>query len=202
MSLLTELISGSIDSNDVKQIAQKLGASEEQTQNAIGMALPTLLGALAKKSDDDASCQELHQQLQHVQGSSATNQLQGLLGGGAGSILEAFGGNAGSLLGSLLGGRQQKVEQGLGQASGLNSSQIGSLLAMLAPMILGAIGQQSKSNNLDIGGLKDMLQSEKQSMQKSAAGGLLSGLLDQDGDGDFDSQDLLSFGMKMLSGKK
>lgn len=201
MTTLTELIANSIGSKEIQQIAQKLGASEEQTQNAIGMALPTLLGSLANKADDDAGCQQLHQQLQSTQVSQLANPIQDLLSGGVGSLLESFGGNAGGLLGSLLGGRQQKVEQGLGQASGLNAGQISSLLALLAPLVLGALGQHAKSQDLDLGGLKGMLQGEKQAMQKNAAGGLLAGLLDQDGDGKFDAKDVMALGMKMFGRK-
>jgi len=70
---------------------------------------------------------------------------------------------------------------------------------MLAPLVLGALSRKSKSGNLDLGGLKGMLQGEKKAMQQTATGGLLSGLLDQDGDGDFDANDVLALVMKMFN---
>jgi len=201
MNSLSELIASSIGSSQIQEIAKKIGAPVDQTENAIGVALPTLLGALANKSDDQDTMQDLQNRFQQADSSALASPLSNLLGQGAGSLLEILGGSSGGLLGSLLGGRQQKVEQGLGQASGLDSSQISSLLAMLLPVVLGAVGQQSKSKNLDTGGLMDMLKGEKANIQRSSAGSLLGGLLDQDGDGDFDAKDILSAGLKMLKGK-
>ncbi len=68
-------------------------------------------------------------------------------------------------------------------------------------MLVGAAGKMSRSSGLDSGGLRDMLQGEKQKVQQQAGGGLLAGLLDQDGDGDFDLSDMLSMGMKFMSRK-
>jgi hypothetical protein len=202
MSELMTLLSQHIGSEQIAQIAGKLGASSEQTENAIGMALPTLLGAVARKADDDQGVQELHQSLEQNDG-SILDQLGSLFGGGAASApsnVQAFGG-AGDILGSILGGRQGKVEQGIGKASGLSAGQVASLLGMLAPMVLGAIGKKSRSAQMDAGGLGEMLRTEKKSMENQASGGLLAGLLDQDGDGDFDFQDVMKLGMKRLFGR-
>ena len=79
--------------------------------------------------------------------------------------------------------------------------KVGSLLAMLAPIVMGIIGRQARSGNMDSGALAGMLRKERQSMEKHATGGLLGGLLDQDGDGDFDFQDILKRGFKKLLGR-
>jgi hypothetical protein len=54
---------------------------------------------------------------------------------------------------------------------------------------------------MDAGGLGGMLRGERKQMENQASGGLLAGLLDQDGDGDFDFQDVMKLGMKRLFGK-
>ena len=199
MSSLMDFISEQIGSEQIEQIASRLGTSTEQAESAIGMALPTLLGAAARKADDDQGVAELHDAIQREDSSnydSLTNMVSQAASGNAG--IQAFGGG-GNILGSLLGGRKEKVESGIGKASGLDGNQVGSLLGMLAPMVMGAIGK--KSSNLDAGGLAGMLRSEKDSMEKQASGGLLAGLLDQDGDGDFDFSDVMQIGMKRLFGK-
>jgi hypothetical protein len=50
-------------------------------------------------------------------------------------------------------------------------------------------------------GLASMLRGERQTMEGHATGGLLAGLLDQDGDGDFDFQDMVDLGMKRFFGR-
>lgn len=197
MSLL-DLISENLGSEQINQLAAKIGATPEQTENAVGIALPTLLGALTNKAEDPKAAEHLHQHLS----SAEAKPLASLLGcNSVNSLLESLGGQSGNLLGGLLGARQQKVENGIGQAAGLSSSQVGSLLSMLAPIVLGAAGQKSRSSGLDLGGLIGMLRGEKSKMQQQASGGLLAGLLDQDGDGDFDMKDMLAWGLKMFRRK-
>lgn len=209
MSGLMDLVSQHLGSDQVDEIAKRLGASREQTESAISMALPTLLGAVTRKADNESDVQELHQSLAQHNGGSILDQLGGLLGGAgnspqqAGSGIQALGGvDMGSLLGSILGGRQNKVEQGIGKASGLNVSQVGSLLAMLAPLVMGALARKSKTENMDAGGLAGMLRGERKSIENQATGGFLAGLLDQDGDGDFDFSDIMKIGMSRLFGRK
>ncbi len=201
MSGLMESLTQHIGSDQIEKIAGSLGASREQTESAIGMALPTLLGALARKADDDDGAQQLHQALDQ-EDDSFLEKLTGMLGSNPteASGIQAFGG-AGDLLGMLLGGRQPKVEQGIGKASGLSGGQLGSLLGMLAPLVMGGLAKRKRSDNLDVGGLAGMLRSEKKDMENQASGGLLAGLLDQDGDGDFDFSDVMKLGMKRLFGR-
>ncbi len=192
MSGLLDLIAQSIGPDQVQSMAKQIGASPDQTEQAIGLALPTLLGALAKHTDDEQNAQQLHKALEVGQGGSGmTEGLGSLLGGGS-------GGGLGGLLGTILGGRQSRVEQGIGKASGLNASQIASLLAMLAPLVMGVLGRRQKEQNAGPADLTDMLRKERTQMQNQAGGGLLAGLLDQDGDGDFDLSDMLKFGMKAI----
>lgn len=208
MSGLMDLISQHIGKDQISQLAKQIGASTEQTESAVSLAIPTLLGAVARKADSDEGAQQLHQQLQQHDAGGLLGQLSGLLGGGTlggstGQVVTSAlgGGGISDILGSLLGGRQSKVEHGIGKASGLTAAQIGSLMAVLAPLVIGTLGKHQKSQNMDAGVFTDMLRKEKQSMENQASGGLLSGLLDQDGDGDFDFQDIMKLGMKKLFGR-
>lgn len=194
MSIM-DLVSQHLGDGQVEQIASRLGASKEQTQSAIGMALPTLLGAVAKKAENDDGIAEIDGQLGEHDG-SIFDSLSSLLGGG--NEQQASQGN--QLLGSILGGRQSKVETGIGKASGLQGGQVSSLMGMLAPMVMGAIGKKKRDDGMDRGGLGGMLKGERQQIEQQASGGLLAGLLDQDGDGDFDFSDVMQIGMKRFFG--
>ena len=194
MSIM-DLVSQHLGDGQVEQIASRLGASKEQTQSAIGMALPTLLGAVAKKAEHDDGVAEIDGQLGDHDG-SVFDSLSSLLGGG--DEQQASQGN--QLLGSILGGRQSKVETGIGKASGLQGGQVSSLMGMLAPMVMGAIGKKKRDDGMDRGGLGGMLKGERQQIEQQASGGLLAGLLDQDGDGDFDFSDVMQIGMKRFFG--
>lgn len=205
MSDLTDLVSQYLGSQQVDAIAQQLGASREQTESAIGMALPTLLGAVSRKAENETEVQNLHRTLEH-QDSDMLDQLGSLFSGGGAGIanqVQALSGiDMGSVLGGLLGGRQSKIEQGIGKASGLSVGQVASLLGMLAPFVMGALVKKTKSENMDAGGLSGMLRGERKQIENQASGGLMAGLLDQDGDGDFDFADIMKFGMNRIFGRK
>ena len=59
------------------------------------------------------------------------------------------------------------------------------MLATLAPLVLGSLGKARQQSGMGAKDLSNMLQGENSAMEKqnSALGGLLSGMLDQDGDG-------------------
>lgn len=200
MSGLMDLISQHIGNDQIKQMAAQLGASPEQTEAAVSLAIPTLLGAVAKKADSHDGANQLHQQLVQQDG-GLMGQLGGLLNATNGQSSAGASSMVGGLLESILGGRQARVEQGIGKASGLSTAQIGSLMAMLVPLVMGALSQRQRAENMDVGGLAGMLKKEKQSMENAASGGFLAGMLDQDGDGDFDFQDVMKMGMKRLFGR-
>lgn len=203
MSSLMDSLSQQIGPEQLKHLSSQLGATPEQTENAIGMALPTLLGAMARKADDDGEIAKLHGAID-AHDDDALGGISGLLGGNSSTSpdsAQALLGSGGNILESILGGRKSKVESGIGKASGLSSGQIGSLMSMLAPLVLGTIGKKARSGGLDMGGLAGMLRGEKKEIEQQASGGLLSGLLDQDGDGDFDFSDVMKLGMSRLFGK-
>ncbi len=202
MSSLMDSLSQQIGPEQLKHLSAQLGATPEQTENAIGMALPTLLGAVARKADDDNEIARLHGAIDEHD-DDALDGISGLLGGTDGSpaSAQALLGSGGNILESILGGRKSKVETGIGKASGLSGGQVGSLLSMLAPLVIGTIGKKARSGGLDMGGLAGMLRGEKKEIEQNATGGLLAGLLDQDGDGDFDFSDVMKLGMKQLFGK-
>jgi hypothetical protein len=130
--------------------------------------------------------------------------LGGLLGGLLGGGSPAAAGNeratnGAAILGHVLGGRQGRVEQGVAQAAGIDSSQAAQLMAMLAPMVMAALGRMTQGNNLDPGGLASALGQEGRRAGVAAGqGGVLGSLLDSDGDGDVDAADLLKHGSSIF----
>jgi Bacterial protein of unknown function (DUF937) len=132
--------------------------------------------------------------------SGTGNMLSGLLGGGAGTMLSGlFGGssvnskatNVTGILSNVLGGQNvTPVQQGVSQATGLESGKVGSLMAMLAPMVMGALGKVKRQDNLDSEGLARVLENDRQDIEKQVpeASGI-SRFLDSNGDGKIDMKD-------------
>ncbi|MBK7210693.1 DUF937 domain-containing protein [Dokdonella sp.] len=123
--------------------------------------------------------------------------LGSVLGGGS-SAGSAGDGIGGAILGHIFGARRDHAARGLGQTSGLGGAGAAQLLAMLAPIVMAALGNMTKKQGLDANALSGMLGQENHRLQQSGVGGLLSGVLDSDGDGEISMGEMLQAGAGLL----
>ena len=203
-SLVEQLLS-QLQGAPMAQIASQLGADQQQTESAVGAAVPMLLGMLGNNANQGGGADALFGALMR---DHAPAQAQGfgggdLLGSVLGSVLGGGQGqSAGSaILGHIFGGQQQQAESSLGQASGLGGGNAGQLLAILAPIVMSFLANKVQGNGLDAGGLGQVLQLEQaQTQQQGGLGGsLLTSMLDQDGDGQLGAGDLFKLAGSFLN---
>ena len=203
-SLVEQLLS-QLQGAPMAQIASQLGADQQQTESAVGAAVPMLLGMLGNNANQGGGAEALFGALMR---DHAPAQVQGfgggdLLGSVLGSVLGGGQGqSAGSaILGHIFGGQQQQAESSLGQASGLGGGNAGQLLAILAPIVMSFLANKVQGNGLNAGGLGQVLQQEQaQTQQQGGLGGsLLTSMLDQDGDGQLGAGDLFKLAGSFLN---
>jgi hypothetical protein len=175
MSGLLDGLMGQLGGPALQQISKQLGTDDATAQNAIGAALPMLLGALAKNASSADGAAALATALQAKHDGSILDDVAGALGN------PQTGAAGAGILAHVLGGKQQVAAQGIAQAAGIDASKAGALLSMLAPLVLGQLGKAQRGGGLDAGGLAAMLGQERAGLG-GQAGGLLA-LLDRDGDG-------------------
>lgn len=192
MSDFTQQVLGQLDADSVAQIAAQLGIDPAQAEAAIGQAVPLLVGGLARNAQTDAGASALHRAAGNHAGFDLGSVLGSVLGGG---------GDGGAILGHVFGPRQDQAAQNLGRSTGLGGQGAAQLLAMLAPIILSMLGNRTRNQGIDAGGLGGMLGRELQDMGQRGQGGLLSSVLDQDGDGQLGLGDLLKVGADMLGSR-
>ncbi len=129
MSVFDEVLKH-IDGNTLGQIAQQLGATPQQTQSAIQVALPAILGGM-QRNIANGGAEALHTAVTSShQGVDIGSMLGGLLGGGG------SGGGAGGLLSSVMGMMG-------GGASAPAAGGMGGLMGSVMGMMGG--GQQQSS---------------------------------------------------------
>ena len=184
-SLLDEFAS-QLQGNTLTQMSQQLGTDEDTTAKAISMALPMLVGGLARNAGTAAGAQSLEQALDEDHDGSLLDNVSALFGGqGAGSMSPKALNGAG-ILGHILGGQRAPVEQGVGRAAGLNSQQTARLLMMLAPLVMAYLSRRKQAQGAGAGGVAPVLRQEQEDIVRRApaAGGLLGqifGAVGQDG---------------------
>ncbi len=185
----------------LQQVAQKLGLDTAQTQQAVGAALPLLLGALGNNASQPQGAQSLLNALQRDHSAAAGGgfDLGGLLGsvlggGGSGSATNGAG-----ILGHVFGAQNAQAAQLLGNKTGLGSGKAGELLTLLAPIVMSFLAQRFAQQG-NAGELGQALGQEAQSA--GMAGGGLAALLDQDGDGKLGLGDVIKLGGSLLGGRR
>ena len=182
MNGILDLLAQNLGGSHVDQIARTIGADRQQTQTAIGAALPAILTGLNRNTNSTQGAQTLDRVLAQDHDGSILDNLGGFLSGQVtGRQADGSG-----ILGHVLGGQRGRVEQGVAQASGLDMAQVAKLLPLLAPIVMGALGRRKREAGLDGGALSGMLGQEATRARRAAPSGVLgalAGFLDQDGDG-------------------
>lgn len=193
MSDLAQFIVGQLGGSSMSRLGQAIGTDEGGAAKAVSAALPLLLGALSRNAAEPEGADALHRALERDHDGSLLDDLSQ-------TLRPETRVDGAKILDHAFGGRKAAVEAGVANASGLDGAQVAQIMATLAPVVLGALGRKQKSEGLDAGGLARALASERASIEReSATASLVSGLLDQDGDGNV-MDDLGSLGAGLLRG--
>ncbi|QZN82079.1 DUF937 domain-containing protein [Stenotrophomonas sp. DR822] len=183
----------------LQQVSQQLGLDSSQATQAVGSALPLLLGAMGQNASEPQGAQSLLNALQrdHLGAGSGAGGFD--IGSILGAVMGGGGGNAtngAGILGHVFGGQTSQAAEVLGQKTGLDSGRSSQLLAILAPIVMSFLAQRfAQSGNA--GQLSQALGQEAQ-QSGGGIGSLLGGALDQDGDGQFGASDLFKLGAGLL----
>jgi hypothetical protein len=195
MDALMQLLNQQLSGGGLSQISQQIGADEQTTGNALSAAMPLLLSAMTNNASTPQGAESLHQALAQDHDGAIFNDMAGFL-----SNPQAA--NGAGILGHVLGPKQDLVQNGLAQQTGLDAATIGQLLTIAAPLVMGALGKTQQEQGFDADGLSSFLGQQQQVAQQSDPGlmGLLSSLLDMDKDGSA-LDDILGLAGKLFSGR-
>jgi hypothetical protein len=178
MSIL-DILSSQLGPDTIQTVSRQLGVDPATAQQAIAAAVPMLTGGLARNAARPGGAAAIHQAVTRDHDGSLLDDVAGFLGQGQ-------TGMGAAILGHVFGANQGNVAAGLSQATGLDTGKAGQLLMMLAPLVMGALGRQASQQGLDADGIAGALQrshAQAQAQAPSGLGGILSGLLDQNNDG-------------------
>ncbi|OZC02594.1 DUF937 domain-containing protein [Rubricoccus marinus] len=200
MAGILDLLAANLGGQNMGQLANAIGADQNKTQTAVAAALPAILAAMNRNTNNTQGAQSLANALQRDHDGSLLDNLGGFLSGAMGGSKATDGAG---ILGHILGGQANTVEQGVAQASGLDKGQVAKLLMTLAPIVMAALAKRQRQSNLDSTGLSGILGAESQRARQAAPEGILghlSGFLDQDGDGSI-QDDLIAQAGRAALGK-
>ncbi len=194
MSSIFDTIQQQFGGAAITQISQRLGVDPAMTQMAVNAAIPAILGGMAAHAAHSKGADEIHQEADNHAAAAQVDAPPAPQAGQAshsshtgalGNVPNVFTGkgDGGGLLGKLVGHRHQAVQDGVAQASGLDTDKAGQIAGMIAPMIAGALGAKRQQGGLEPGQLGDVLRQEQEHARAGAErsspgmGGILGSVL-------------------------
>ncbi|MGA9533947.1 MAG: DUF937 domain-containing protein [Anaerolineales bacterium] len=191
MDSLMQLLLSQLGGDTLGKISKQIGVDESQTQKAVGLALPMLIGALNRNTSSTDGAQALAGALQRDHDGSILDNL-------AQAVQKPETLKDGSaILGHVLDDKQGGAINSVSRATNLDPQQVSQIFAVLAPIVLGGLGQMQRKKGLDQQGLANLLQEERSTVERTSSG--FTQLLDLDGDGDV-SEEIVSLGANLLGG--
>ena len=181
MASILDLLSSDLGKQLINGASAQTGQPADKTANVLSMALPVILGAMQRNASTPQGAKSLNNALDDSRhDGSILDQLGGLLGGGnadSGLLNDGAG-----ILGHVLGGNQQKVEQNISKTSGMDVGSVAQIIKMAAPILMGVLGSQKRKDNVGESGIGDLLGSVL-GKNTNHDPSLIETLLDADGDG-------------------
>jgi OmpA-OmpF porin, OOP family len=166
-SLLASLLQ-TLDKRGISDVAGSMQESEQSVSKGLESSIATVLGALAKNSEDPGALRRLLDLLPASLGdfswpnlaSASSNPNSPLIAAGKRMVSGLFGSN------------EAVVTAAVARDSGLSSSTAGELLAMAAPMVMNFITKRVRDDGLSMSGLGTLLHNETASIRNALPAGL------------------------------
>ncbi len=197
---LQDLLQGQVPEEMFELLDQKLeGADRARTSQAISDITTMLTTALSQNASNEQGVQSLVNALDRDHDGSILDDFAGLLKSQVADEPSKTLDGAG-ILGHILGNRLGSSVDVITETSGLEKVQVGRLMQTLAPIVMGILGKSKREQGLDIGGLTEMINNiaNSESAQKNPAIGMITKLLDRNGDGNA-MDDIAKMSINMLS---
>lgn len=191
MDSIIQILIGQLSGDAVGQISRQIGVDEDKAQQAVGMALPMIIGALNRNTNDPSGAEALTNAIKRDHDGSILNNLSEAV-----TKQETIS-DGQAILGHVMGNKQSGFVKSVSKATGMDSQQVAQLFALLAPVVLGALGQMQRKKNLDPQGVSSLLEKERSTVENTSSN--LVQLLDMDGDGDV-SEEIIGLGANLLGG--
>lgn len=168
---LLGLVKEQLTSTIVSKISSFLGESTENTNSALGSALPAILGGVMQKASTTQGASDL------------LNTIR--TGGYDGGVLENLGGllddvkststlaSLGSgLLGNIFGDKLGALNSLIANVSGVKTGSASSLLGLAAPILMNVLGKQVTSQGMSTSGLVSLLMTQKDAVKVGLPAGI------------------------------
>jgi outer membrane protein OmpA-like peptidoglycan-associated protein len=159
----------------VSKVSSLIGETPGKTQQALGVAVPSLAGVICNEASTPAGAAKVHNLI-------ANTQLPGDILSNTGSVLAGGAPTQGlmrtgsSLISGLLGDRAGAVANLISNSAGIQFSSASTLLNAVAPLLFGVIGRHLTTSGIGASGLSALMSGHRDSILSGIPNGLGSAL--------------------------
>lgn len=181
MSGILDLLNSDLGKTIISGVSNQTNQPQNKTQDVLTMALPVLMTAMKRNASTPQGAEGLMNALNSKHSGGILENLGGLFSGGVDSnVLD----DGSKILGHVLGGKQQAVENTLGAKTGMDAGSVAQILKVAAPILMGVLGSQAKQQNVSsANGLDGLLGGLLKGNSPQQEQSFLESILDADGDG-------------------
>ncbi|WP_111306812.1 DUF937 domain-containing protein [Confluentibacter sediminis] len=181
MSGILDLLNSDLGKTIISGVSNETNQPQNKTQDVLTMALPVLMAAMKRNASTPQGAEGLLNALSNKHDGSILDNLGGLFSGGVDSDVMSDGSK---ILGHVLGGKQEQVQNALSAKTGMDAASVAQILKVAAPILLGMLGNQAKKQNVsNPSGLDSMLSGMLGGSSAKHEQSFLESILDANGDG-------------------
>lgn len=175
---ISNMILANLKGKALEQITSKVWGDSAATKAIAAKALPMILGQLSKNSESSQGAEQINTALNSHLWESKVDMTDGS-----------------KILGHIFGGSDDAIDQ-VAKASGQSKEQAWGVMSALSSIVMETLWDQKKASSwFDASSVTKMLSGVGKDSD------ILGMVMDQDGDGDFDKQDAMKFGMGWIKNK-
>ncbi|WP_308992588.1 DUF937 domain-containing protein [Mariniflexile litorale] len=182
MSGILDLLNSDLGKTIINGVSNQTNQPQNKTQDVLTMALPVLMAAMKRNASTPQGAEGLLGALNSGKhDGSILENLGGLFSGGVDSnVLD----DGSKILGHVLGGKQQNVQNAISQKSGIDEGSVAQILKVAAPILMGILGNKAKQENVNsASGIEGLLGGLLGGSSAKNEQSFLESILDADGDG-------------------
>lgn len=188
-NILTELVKDQLS----KSVSQKLNISENKSADVVSMAVPLLIGGLAKNAKNPEEAESITKAVSKDHDGSILNNIASVV------LEDSTELDGQKILSHILGNKTTAASKVIEKKTNVDSAQVIKILSLVAPVVLGVIGKKQKDDNLNSTTLSEVLAdtARRQVGESSEKSNILTSILDQDSDGNIRNE-ATNIGLRLL----
>ena len=135
----------------VQKSSEEVNESPEKVKSVLGMALPMIMGAIKKNTNDHDGAAKLNNELEKEKHNGSI--LDNLKSTATNSLM----GEGSGILGHIFGGSGSKIETAVSSATGMDASKVSKILKMAAPVVMSILGKQKRKDGVGKSGISSLV---------------------------------------------